>query len=185
MKRIYGKVIKHFQSNNQNIKSLFRSLIISISKTFLLNRLSKIRYFRPIVKTLRVFFKWSSYSALFVVIYSMLGKIFYFQYDLAFWHSLFYGAYLLYSEGILEYIFDACEYLYKKMNKQFSNIFYKLESNPKTIEQAHKIKDKVKIFTVEELREIGRRRDDEVGKIDVNVEMADERKKKFNWFPRL
>ncbi len=134
-------LIKHIRSNGTNFVASVKSAGVSFAKMLLIYRLEKIRFFRPIVLIFRVFLKWSAYTSMFSLAYSIICKIFHFQYDMTFWFALAYGVWLIASEGIIDYFFEAYDNILDKAKNLVVKIYNKFNSNPQTIEKANRIKN--------------------------------------------
>ena len=141
-------IIREFKNNKNSFVSSARSAAFAFAKMLLINRLERIKFFRPMVIITKTFLKWSAYTSIFSVGYSVVCKIFHFQYDLAFWFGLAYGIWLIVSEGLIDYIFEAYTNLDNKAKSLVYNIYNKFSSNPQTVEKANKIKSNVKLHEI-------------------------------------
>lgn len=141
MMKTIKNLIKQIRSNRTIFIASVKSAGVSFAKMLLIYRLEKIRFFRPIVMIFRVFLKWSAYTSMFSLAYSIICKLFHFQYDVTFWFSLAYGVWLVASEGLIDYFFEAYDNIIAKTKNLVVKIYNKFISNPQTIEKANKIKN--------------------------------------------
>ena len=77
-------ILKNIISNKNKFKASVKEATLSLLKMFLLNKLEQIKYFKPIFYVLRLFFKWSAFTSIFAAVYTIISKIFSFQYDITF-----------------------------------------------------------------------------------------------------
>nr|YP_009690171.1 hypothetical protein PPIT_000070 [Porodaedalea pini]QEG56951.1 hypothetical protein PPIT_000070 [Porodaedalea pini] len=149
------KQLKILLNNLKQKKQVFRSTIktslLSLAKMLLLNKLQKMRFFKPISLIIKVFLKWSAYTSIFSLIFSIVSKRFSLQFDLTFWFD---GIWLVISEGLMDYVIESGETIVSHIKRLFAKVYYKLGSDPKTIDQAKKLKGRYRVLSSDELNDV-------------------------------
>lgn len=155
MKKTIAKIIKQFSSNKEIFTKSLHTSISSLLKMFLLHKLQQMKFFKPFRLIFRLIIKWSAYTSIFSLVYSIIAKIFSFQYDMTFWFSIIYGLWLVISEGLMEYLTDKSDALFSYIKKLFAKVYFKLSSNSNTLSEAEKLK--LKFLEADDLRESNNR----------------------------
>lgn len=141
MKKTFAKIIKQFNSNKQVFLASLKTSATSLIKMFLLHRLSKMKYFKPVSLILKIFIKWSSITTVLSLVYSLICSAIGLKYDLTFFIGIFTALWVLFTDFSLDYVFDIWDKILEYYNKILTKILKRLEQNPKTKEESSKIKD--------------------------------------------
>lgn len=154
IKKTIKNFIKQFKTNNQLFRSAVKTSLFSLAKMFLLNKLQKMRFFKPIALIIKVFLKWSAYTSIFSLVFSIVSKIFSLQFDLTFWFAFLYGIWLVISEGLMGYVIESGDTIVSHIKRFFAKVYYKLGSDPKTLDQAKKLQDRYRVLSSDELNDV-------------------------------
>lgn len=95
----------------------------------------------PMAYGFRLLLKWFGVTATFSLCYSLIDPFLNFTFDITAIFSICYALFLIFFEAFEDYTY---EFLYKikgYLRRIVDKLINKLESNPKTIKEAEKIKD--------------------------------------------
>nr|YP_010470499.1 hypothetical protein N4M07_mgp065 [Inonotus hispidus]UVF37987.1 hypothetical protein [Inonotus hispidus] len=128
--KFLNNYLKDFKINKNLLFKSLTSLSGALLKIFLLNRLQNMKYFKTISILLRVIVKWSAFSSILTILYSIVCSISGFKYDATFFISLLSAFWVIITELSFDSVFNVWDYILDNYNKLLAKIELRLSKSP-------------------------------------------------------
>ena len=106
LKTFFKGYIKELKVNKSILIKSLTSLTGAIFKLLLINKLESMKLYRPISILLKIILKWSAFSTILTVVYTILCSITGFKYDFTFVISVLSAVWVIISEFSIDAVFN-------------------------------------------------------------------------------